>query len=58
MKTISLKNEIVDITAPAYVEVKVREDGQVLWVNVDGVCALRICRPQNKITVIDHRRDV
>lgn len=34
----------LDITAPDNVEVLLREDGKVLWVNVDGVCRLRICR--------------
>ena len=32
-----------DITAPEHVEVRIRGDGKVLWVNVDGVCALRVC---------------
>jgi hypothetical protein len=34
----------VDITAPRNVEIKVREDGSVIWVNVDGVCVLRVCQ--------------
>jgi hypothetical protein len=34
----------VDITGPEYgVQVSIRGDGDVLWVNVDGICALRIC---------------
>ena len=34
-----------DITAPKYpVEVDIRNDGEVLWVNVDGKCVLRICQ--------------
>ena len=33
-----------DITAPDIVEVKLREDKKVLWVNVYGICVLRICR--------------
>lgn len=35
----------LDITAPAHgVEVQIRLDGKVLWVNVDGVLRLRICQ--------------
>ncbi len=34
-----------DITAPKQpVEIDIRFDGGVLWVNVDGKCVLRICR--------------
>lgn len=34
----------LDITHPQVVEVRIREDGTVLWVNVDGICRLRICQ--------------
>lgn len=35
----------LDITAPENtVEVEARKDGKVLWVNVDGICVLRICQ--------------
>ena len=45
----------VDITAPNVVEVKVRDDGRVLWVNVDGICALRVCMiPHIVIDVAGH----
>jgi hypothetical protein len=41
----------LDITAPAeIVEVQIREDKKVIWVNVDGVCCLRICQiPKLKV---------
>lgn len=41
-----------DITAPkAGVEVEVREDRNVIWIHVDGITVLRICRiPQLIIT--------
>ena len=43
--TQQLLNMALDITAPKYiVEVQTREDGSVLWINVDGVCVLRICK--------------
>ncbi len=33
-----------DITAPKQpVEIDIRFDGKVVWVNVDGRCELRIC---------------
>lgn len=35
---------LLDITGPTEVYIDVREDGNVLWVNVDGICRLRICR--------------
>jgi hypothetical protein len=40
-----LAETFVDITAPAKnVTVQIRVDGKVLWINVDGVCVLRICQ--------------
>lgn len=34
----------LDITQPRVgVLVHLREDGQVLWIDVDGICVLRIC---------------
>jgi hypothetical protein len=36
-----------DITGAVAVEVSARDDGTVLWVNVNGVCVLRICRIQS-----------
>lgn len=35
----------IDITEPMHgVEIQVDWKRKVLWVNVDGVCALRVCR--------------
>ena len=34
----------LDITAPACVDIQIKENGRVIWVNVNGVCILRICR--------------
>lgn len=39
-----LEKAAVDITSPKAVEVSYSKDG-VFWVNVDGICLLRICRP-------------
>ena len=38
-----------DVTAPQHVEIKVRADGQVVWVNINGVCALRACQIQELV---------
>lgn len=35
---------MLDITAPKHVEVITSADSKVMWVNVDGECALRCCR--------------
>jgi len=35
---------MLDITAPKHVEVTTSANSKVLWVNVDGECALRCCR--------------
>jgi hypothetical protein len=43
--------QMVDIAAPVNVEVEVRGDQKVLWVNVDGVARLRICRIQAELVV-------
>jgi hypothetical protein len=44
----------LDITAPEMVQVQLRDDGKVLWVNVDGVCRLRISRiPKDSLSVLE-----
>ena len=42
--------EMNDINAPRMgVQVQIRDDGKVLWVNVDGLCVLRV----NNIPMLD-----
>jgi hypothetical protein len=36
------------------VEIEVRADGKVLWVNM-GRCVFRVCRIRGNVEVIDHR---
>lgn len=36
----------LDITGAAHVEVVTKADKSVLWINVNGVCVLRVCRIQ------------
>lgn len=42
----------LDITSADLVEVRIRSDGTVLWVNVDGTLALRVYRVK-QITIED-----
>jgi hypothetical protein len=35
---------MLDITAPSIVEVSIRDDAKVIWINVDGKCEVRICQ--------------
>ncbi len=37
--------QMLDITRPDNVEVQFSANGLTLWVNVDGICRLRICGP-------------
>jgi hypothetical protein len=46
---------MLDITKPGPpVEVNVRADGKVVWVNIGATCVLRVCGIQG-LTVIDNR---
>jgi hypothetical protein len=45
---------MTDITGPGVVELSVRDDGKVVWVDVDGRCELRAC--QIGEILIDDRR--
>lgn len=45
---------MVDITGAEVVEVTVRSDGKVLWVNTEKGCVLRICQIEN-LDIVDHR---
>lgn len=42
-----------DITGANMVEVVIRNDSKVLWVNVDGECELRICQIKEFFLVDD-----
>jgi hypothetical protein len=40
----------LDITKPDIgVEIQIKDDSKVIWVNVDGICVLRICQISNLI---------
>lgn len=46
---------MIDITEPTLaVEVEIRSDGKVIWIHVDGITVMRICRVPALI-IRDHR---
>jgi hypothetical protein len=49
--------ESLDITGATTVQVVIREDGNVLWVNTEQGCVLRICRITGEV-LLDDRREV
>ncbi len=51
---IATNDQVIDITAPSHVEVKIRGDGKVVWVNVDGICKFRACQVK-EFKLIDER---
>lgn len=50
-------HEMLDLAAPAHgVEIEIGRGGDIVWVNIDGVCALRISSVNPvKITINDAR---
>lgn len=47
----------VDRNAMHEVEIRIKDDGKTIWVNIDGVCALRIFTTATaSITVADQRK--
>lgn len=51
---------MIDITVPGVpVQIQIRQDGTVLWINVGPVCKLRICGidPNGGIVIDDERTD-
>jgi len=41
-----IENQI-DVTGAKHVQIQTRFDGKVIWINVDGICLLRICQIEN-----------
>ncbi len=50
-----LLEKAIDITGATTCEVSIKEDGKVIWINVDGVCVCRVCRITELI--LDDRRN-
>lgn len=48
--------EMLDITAPkGPVQIDIKSDGKVIWINVEGICVLRICQIE-KLEITDQRK--
>lgn len=53
--------QVLDITCSAAtqeVEVSIKKDGKVLWVNIDGICRLRVCRIPYLVIKDDRSRSI
>jgi len=48
------EQRMADVTAPEFVEIQIRSDEKVVWVNVDGRCLFRACRI-GKLIINDER---
>lgn len=46
---LTINMQMLDVTAPKVVKVRVRGDGRVLWVNIDGICRFRACQVETLI---------
>ena len=44
----------LDIAEPKVIQIEVNPTGSILWVNIDGLCVLRVCKIA-KLTIIDNR---
>lgn len=49
-------NEMLDIPSANNVEISIRSDGRVLWINLDNYCAMRISQISDSITIYDDRQ--
>ena len=46
-----------DVAAKQGVQIQIQEDGLVVWINVDGVCVLRVMiAPSAEIVIEDNRK--
>jgi len=55
MADLDVGMQMVDVTAPRVVEISIREDGKVIWINVDGICRFRAC--QIETVILEDRRN-
>ena len=49
-------DKYLDITGCADIDIEIRADGKVLWVNTAYGCKLRICQINGEITINDKRK--
>ena len=45
----------LDIAQPKIVQIEINPSGSILWVNIDGLCMLRVCVIE-RLDVIDNRK--
>lgn len=55
MTTNDNENKHLDITGANDIDITIRADGKVLWVNTKFGCKLRICQIAGKISILDER---
>lgn len=48
---------MIDIMAPSTVSIEIRDDAKVVWVNIDGVCELRVCGVKKIVSVLTPDRE-
>lgn len=48
---------MIDIAGAKLVEIQIDNDGQVVWINVDGVCQLRVSKPEHVIVMDDRENE-
>lgn len=47
----------LDVYAKQGIQIQIRQDSECIWINIDGVCAMRIFNPDEKpITIEDNRK--
>jgi len=53
-QTTTYHGELLDINTPEHCEIEIREDGKVVWISIDGLTKVRICRIKN-LYITDNR---
>ncbi len=48
----------LDITGSELVEIRIKHDGKVIWINTEEGCVLRICRIEELIILDDRKRGI
>lgn len=51
----SYDGNMLDVTGAKDVEIQVAQanNGKIIWINIDGLCTLRICRIKGEIQIED-----
>jgi hypothetical protein len=46
--------DMLDVTAPEWVQIEISHDGKVVWVHVNGITLFRACHIQHTVEVEDN----